>query len=348
MSSSTDSIQQQTAASDSKGISQPVVRSLALFLGGFTLLNVLGEFRLRGFDANEWWIDCRRLPAGVGTGLLLLGGLGMVAYAIRPGMAAWHRILTAGVLVGLLGLALSNVVQFWQLMAGGQIRAGLILPFSLLVGVVLAIILWRILRPGKPAASEGHPRWNLILSVGTLAVCGLGFPLAQMYCFGKTDYRRTADVAVVFGARAYADGKCSDALRDRVTTACRLYQDGLVGKLLFSGGPADGSMHETEAMRRLAVSLGVRDEDILLDRQGLDTDATVRNTCNHFRELGVRRVLAVSHFYHLPRVKMRYHREGHEVYTVPAEERYTLRSMPWLMGREIAAMWAYYARPLIQ
>ena len=37
-------------------------RGLAMFLGGFTLLNLLGEFRLAGFDANLWWIEGERYP----------------------------------------------------------------------------------------------------------------------------------------------------------------------------------------------------------------------------------------------------------------------------------------------
>jgi vancomycin permeability regulator SanA len=163
-----------------------------------------------------------------------------------------------------------------------------------------------------------------------------------MFCFGKTDYRRKADVAVVFGARAYASGRPSDALSDRVRTGCALYLEGLVPKLLFSGGPGDGEVHETEAMRRLAESLGVKPEDIILDLEGLSTDATVRNTVPLFRSEGLPRVLAVSHFYHLPRIKMRYRREGWEVFTVPAKERYTLRKQPYLMAREVAALWVYY------
>lgn len=34
-------------------------RALALFLGGFSLLNLAGELRFPGFDANHWWIDFR-------------------------------------------------------------------------------------------------------------------------------------------------------------------------------------------------------------------------------------------------------------------------------------------------
>jgi Uncharacterized conserved protein len=167
-----------------------------------------------------------------------------------------------------------------------------------------------------------------------------------MACFGKTDYRRKADVAVVFGARVYASGKPSDALADRVRTGVQLYRDGLVPKLLFSGGPGDGAVHETEAMKNLAVRLGVPEQDILLDPEGVNTRATVRNTEIMFAGLHVSRVLVVSHFYHLPRIKMTYQRTGWDVYTVPARESYTLSQMPYFMAREVAALWVYYLRPL--
>src|SRR5207249_10994105 len=104
------------------------------------------------------------------------------------------------------------------------------------------------------------------------------FPVLQVCFFGATDYRRPANMIVVFGARAYADGSPSDALADRVRTACELYRDGLVKKLIFSGGPGDGAVHETESMRRLALRLGVKPDDMLADTAGLNTQATEKNT----------------------------------------------------------------------
>jgi len=37
-------------------------RAVALRLGGFSLLNLLGDLCYPHFDANLWWIDLRRLP----------------------------------------------------------------------------------------------------------------------------------------------------------------------------------------------------------------------------------------------------------------------------------------------
>lgn len=43
---------------------------------------------------------------------------------------------------------------------------------------------------------------------------------------------------------------------------------------------------------------------------------------------------------------MSYQRAGWEnVYTVPAAETRTLSRMPYLMGREVVALWVYYILP---
>jgi vancomycin permeability regulator SanA len=168
-----------------------------------------------------------------------------------------------------------------------------------------------------------------------------------MFFFGTTDYRRPADVVVVLGARTYADGTASQALSDRVKTAVELYKQGLVTRLVFSGGPGDGVISEPQAMRQVAMDAGVPEDAIVLDEAGLNTDATVRNTCAAFESLNARRVLAVSHAYHLPRVKLAYQRAGWEVRTVPARQSRRLRSEPVFVAREVVAIWAYYFRPLM-
>ena len=155
------------------------------------------------------------------------------------------------------------------------------------------------------------------------------------------------DAAVVFGAGVYADGSPSLSLSDRVDTGIDLYRKGFVRKLIFSGGPGPGPVHEVEAMRARALAAGIPDADVLLDRAGLDTWSTVHNTRDIFASHGVRSVLAVSHFYHLPRVKLAYQRAGVEVFTVPADETRTLVRLPYFVLREVAAFWYYYARPLL-
>lgn len=319
-----------------------VPRALALFLGGFALLNILGGLRSAHFDANLWWIDLRSLPLAVATPFLLVSLACLVGFAFWPPRSVWRQVVTI-ICVGALGVAaMVNAAQFYALLASGMVRSGLPIPLSLLVCGALGLIFVAACRRPLPTRWAGD-RWHILAVAFACIVC---FPLAQMFFFGKTDYRRPADAAVVLGARVYADGRLSDALADRVRTASQLYREGLVRRLIFSGGPGDGTIHETEAMKQAAIGLGVKAEDIWLDKAGLSTQATVKHTEALFRQWHTSRILVVSHAYHLPRVKLAYQRDGWDVFTVPAKESYLLRQMPYNMAREVAALWVYYLRPL--
>lgn len=318
-------------------------RGLALSLGGFTLLNILGGLRSAHFDANLWWIDLRSFRPTPATLFLLVSSACLVSFAVWPPRTIWRRLLTLGCVSALGAVSLVNIAQFYVLLARGIVHPGIPVPLSLLVGAALAIIL----AAARPSPRPASGTRDLLRIASVAFVCLCCFPLAQMFFFGKTDYRRPADAAVVLGARVYADGRPSDALADRVRTACQLYRDGLVRRLIFSGGPGDGAVHETEAMKQMALRLGVNAEDIWLDTAGLNTQATVRNTESLFRQWHASRILVVSHAYHLPRVKLAYQRDGWDVFTVPAKESYLLRQMPLNMAREVAALWVYYLRPLV-
>jgi vancomycin permeability regulator SanA len=322
-------------------------RAVAVFIGGFSLLNLVGELRYPGFDANHWWIDLRPADPLAARIFLAVVSILLIAYSIRPILARWRRVLTLGLVGVLLFVTVKNVVTFYVLLGRGTIAAGFPVAFSLFVSAALVIVPFGILG-GKPKL-RGSMRGAMskAVFVSTLAVCLIGFTLGQMFCFGKTDYRRKCEAVVVFGARVYADGRLSHALYDRMRTGCQLYLNGLAERLILSGGPGDGDIHETEAMKRMALESGVPDEAIMLDKEGVNTQATVKNTCEMFERLGLKRVLVVSHFYHLPRIKMTYQRERWEVYTVPAKESYVLTEMPKYILREMAALWVYYLRPIV-
>jgi len=313
-------------------------RCVALFLGGFGLLNLISTWLRPAYDGNLIWIDLRRLPSPLGTALLTAGVVFLVLHALRPATKGLRRWSTV-VVTGLLTLAAaSNATVFWLLLSRGEIRAATPIPVSLGIVLLFLPVLIAVLR-GKPCRPRS--RWALVPVLPVLAVL---FPLAQMVSFGGTDYRRPADAIVVFGARTYADGKPSLALADRVRTGCALYHEGLAPRLVFSGGPGDGEIHETDAMRDLALSLGVPEVAIRLDPEGVNTRATVENTARMMEEEGWSRLLAVSHGYHLPRIKMTYGRVGRRVFTVPAVETRRIGKMPVLMGREVAAWWVYWVR----
>jgi len=314
-------------------------RAFALFIALLTFMNLLGDLVWPGFDASLWWISFGGLPAGLSRFLLAVSAFVLVVFALRRPARPLRSPLTAGLAVLLAGVAALNVFTFYRLLATKRIATGFPVPFSLLICVGMLLIARAAWTRRETVAREVS--WRA--AAGCLVLFA-AFPLAQMLFFGNTDYRRPADAVVVFGARTYADGRLSDALEDRVRTACELYRAGLVRRLVLSGGPGDGAVHETDAMRRYAVNHGVRAEDIFTDANGLNTEATVRNTIPLFRQWHATRVLAVSHFYHLPRIKLTYQRAGLDVCTVPARQKYFLSQIPYSMAREVAAFWTYYLK----
>lgn len=316
-----------------------ITRGLAGAVGGFALLNLIGGWLRPGFDANIWWIDLRVLPDAASSAVIGTAGMLFLWHALRPAGRGWRRHAVAAAAVLLALSAAANALTYYRLTLGGMLHAGPAVPLSLPLAGVFAWIAWhRHVRTGWRSAGT---------AITTCAAVALLGAFGLMWTFGQTDYRRPADAVVVFGCRAYADGRPSDALADRVNTAIALYQDGYADRLIMSGGPGDGDHHETDVMARMARDAGVPAHAILVDRQGLNTQHTAANTAPLFAEHGITRVLAVSHGYHLPRIKLTYHRQGLDVFTVPAEERYTLTQLPYNMAREAAAWWVYYAKPLI-
>lgn len=140
--------------------------------------------------------------------------------------------------------------------------------------------------------------WALIL---TVLVFGIPRLITAIVSNGRIF--QAADVqpsraAIVFGAGLQRDGTPSPVLKDRVATAVQLYQSGKVEKLLMSGDNRFVDYNEPAAMKTYAVSLGVPEEDIVLDYAGRRT----YDTCYRAKAIfGLKDAILVTQRYHLPR-----------------------------------------------
>lgn len=105
-------------------------------------------------------------------------------------------------------------------------------------------------------------------------------------------------VAIVFGAGLRYDGTPTAILQDRVQTAVQLYEKGKVSKILMSGDNSFVDYNEPEAMRQYALSLGIPDEDIVLDYAGRRTYDTCYRASAIFQ---VQSAILVTQSFHLPR-----------------------------------------------
>jgi SanA protein len=148
-------------------------------------------------------------------------------------------------------------------------------------------------------------------------------------------------VAIVFGAGLWRDGSPSPVLRDRVATAAELYFSEKVEKLLMSGDNTSVHHDEPGAMRDFALSLGVPDEDIVLDYAGRRT----YDTCYRAREIfNIDTAILVTQAFHLPRALYICNTLGVEAVGVPADLRqYRGSSLAFWNFREtiatVVALW---------
>lgn len=139
------------------------------------------------------------------------------------------------------------------------------------------------------------------LGISALVVFSLARLVTAVISYKKiytVETAPTSRAAIVFGAGLQRDGSPSPILRDRVETAAKLYFAGKVEKLLMSGDNRFVDYNEPGAMQAYAISLGVPDEDIVLDFAGRRT----YDTCYRAKYIfGLYEAILVTQTYHLPR-----------------------------------------------
>jgi SanA protein len=160
---------------------------------------------------------------------------------------------------------------------------------------------------------------------------------ARTYTSSSVPTRR---VAIVFGAGLWRDGSPTPVLIDRVTTAANLYFAGKVEKLLMSGDNRFVDYNEPEAMRQLALSLGVPEDAIVLDYAGRRSYDTCYRAKVIFK---VDQAILVTQAFHMPRVIYLCNRLGVDSVGVESDLRiYRKSSILYWNIRELPATVAAY------
>ena len=142
------------------------------------------------------------------------------------------------------------------------------------------------------------------------------------------------DCILILGAGLRPDGSPSDILHDRVTTGVALHH-ALGGTPLLMSGDRTGDYNEVEAMRHLAVSLGVSDDRIVSDFKGYSTYESILRAKEIY---GAKRILIVTQTYHLYRARYLAEALDLEAYGVSADLRPYRRMVP----RELREMLARF------
>ena len=150
------------------------------------------------------------------------------------------------------------------------------------------------------------------------------------------------DAILVLGCGLDADGTPKPMLHDRMTVAVDLYNKGWADKLLLSGdGTRAPDYDEPGAMETFALARGVPKEALVLDREGVNTDASVRRARDEF---GAGELVIVTQRYHLYRALYLAESYGLEAHGVSATLRtYGPKQIIW-SAREVLARDKDFAR----
>jgi uncharacterized SAM-binding protein YcdF (DUF218 family) len=121
---------------------------------------------------------------------------------------------------------------------------------------------------------------------------------------------RPADVLVVLGHPANADGSPSPAMQEQVALAAALQRAGLARALLFTGGAVHNEHIEAQVMAELAVRLGVPAAAIATETQARDTFENARYCRQIMQARGWQDAIVVTTPYHARRASRIFHLTG--------------------------------------
>lgn len=113
------------------------------------------------------------------------------------------------------------------------------------------------------------------------------------------DNLRNTTYGIVFGN--------SMLIKERVNTAYDAYKSGRIKKVIFSGGSNgvsnqnNDTVAEAVKMRELAIKLGIKEEDILIDDKSNNSFENVKNSFDLIKNKNIAEVAIITSEFHLKR-----------------------------------------------
>jgi uncharacterized SAM-binding protein YcdF (DUF218 family) len=145
--------------------------------------------------------------------------------------------------------------------------------------------------------------WRVGLALAAVLLLYLLVTFVQVWLASRRDGAQSADAIVVLGAAQY-DCSPSPVLQQRLDHAHELYEDGVAGTIVVTGGKRDGDRcTEAEASANELRGEGVPDEDLLLEVQGRNSWQSLVATGRILRDRDLTRVVLVTDGYHALRVQ---------------------------------------------
>ena len=180
-----------------------------------------------------------------------------------------------------------------------------------------------------------RPRSLFRITTLTIGLLLVGWVISMLLVdrAGQRDEAQAADAIVVLGAAQYV-GRPSPVLRARVDHAVSLWKRGLAPTLILTGGTGVGdTTSEAAVARKYAMSKGVPDHAIVIERHGRTTSESMQAVARIMDDREKNTVILVSDPFHMLRLSILARRYGLVPYTSPT------RTSPITSNRE--ERWKY-------
>lgn len=145
----------------------------------------------------------------------------------------------------------------------------------------------------------------------------VGVAAGQIWTYEFDSDPDPAGAAVVLGAAVWGD-RPSPVFRERIDYAIRLYQQGTVDRIIFTGGQGDaGELAEALVARQVALERGVPSAHILTEMESWTTWQNLYYARQIAVEDGLERFLIVSDPLHMKRAVLMARDLGMDAYPAP-------------------------------
>lgn len=183
---------------------------------------------------------------------------------------------------------------------------------------------------------------RILVRVGVFCVGALvlyvGITFFQVLNASNQAHQDPAQTIIVLGAAQY-DGTPSPVLRARLEHAIDLYEAGVAGTIVVTGGKQEGDRFtEAAASYRYLRDQGIADERILREEQGSNTWEQLAAATRELRARGMTSAVLVSDDYHAYRLDRIAQELGLEAQVSPVDPGLSFGGEVRAMARETAAV----------
>ncbi len=160
-------------------------------------------------------------------------------------------------------------------------------------------------------------KYRIITVILIIIVMYIAANTASICVYSVRDQKTEADTAVVLGAST-TGGEVSPVYRERLNHGIELYAEGMVKKLIVTGGTGAGNdISDARAAKNYAVSRGVPENDILVEETSTITQENLENAKIIMDENDLKTAIIVSDPLHMRRAMLLAKDVGIEAFTSP-------------------------------